>query len=263
MSRFFPYLGGKRLLSKTILGLLPDHRLYCEPFGGSGTILLEKPPSPAEVYNDLNGGLVNLFRIVKYHPREFLDTVRWHLRSREDFERFRDWPPQYLTDIHRAARLYYLLRACYGGKPPDAGSHFAGRVLVGERPFSIYRIEESLYEIHRRLENVTIEHLPYDDCVRRYDGPQTLFYLDPPYFNHERDYGPDVFHPTDFASLAVLLSAISGSFLLSLNDLPEVRQVFSPFRFKEVSTTYQMGTRHGHGKKAQELLISNYDFPSN
>ncbi len=256
MSRLVPYLGGKRLLCKTILDLLPEHRLYCEPFGGSGTILLEKPPSPAEVYNDLNGDLVNLFRILKHHPREFLDTVRWHLRSREDFDRFKALAPRYLTDIHRAARTYYLLKAGYGGK----GLHFAGRVIGSDRPFSIYRIEESLYEIHRRLENVTIEHLPYADCVQRYDDPQALFYLDPPYYHHEADYGPDIFHRGDFVTLADLLNSIRGSFLLSLNDLPEVRQIFSPFRFKEVSTTYQIGTRCGHAKKARELLIANYDL---
>jgi DNA adenine methylase len=97
--------------------------------------------------------------------------------------------------------------------------------------------------------------------VRRYDGPENLFYLDPPYYGHEGDYGPAIFTRQDFTDLAALLQSIRGSFLLSLNDLPEVRQIFSPFQFKEVATTYQVGTRSGHGKKAQELLIANYDLP--
>ncbi|MCL4503850.1 MAG: DNA adenine methylase [Deltaproteobacteria bacterium] len=258
MSKFFPYLGGKRLLAKTIISLLPEHRLYCEPFGGSGTVLLEKPPSPAEIYNDINGGLVNLFRILKYHPREFLDTVRWHLRSREDFELFKNMPSQYLTDIHRAAQLYYLLRAGYGGKPPAAGCQFGVSLEPQGKPLSIYRVEESLYEIHRRLENVTIEHLPYADCIPRYDRQDACFYLDPPYYHHEADYGSGIFNRDEFEKMALLLKSIRGSFLLSLNDLPEVRQIFAPFQFKEVATTYHMGTRHGHGKKVNELLIANY-----
>jgi len=261
MSRLVPYWGGKRNLTKTILNLLPAHQRYCEPFGGSATILLEKSPSPAEVYNDLNGDLVNLFRVLKYHPREFLDTVRWHLRSREDFDRFKALPSRLLTDVHRAARLYYLLRANFHAMPPDVRCHFVGKQQGSQRPASIYRIEESLYEIHRRLENVTIEHLPYNDCIRRYDDPQTLFYCDPPYFNHEKDYGPGVFARDDFTKLSALLTALRGSFLLSLNDLPEVRQLFSAFHFKEVSTTYSH--QKGGTKKVTELLIANYPLPQN
>jgi len=75
MSKLVPYLGGKRLLTKTILSLLPAHRVYCEPFSGSGTILLEKSPSPAEVLNDINGEIVNLFRTIQAHPEEFLYQV--------------------------------------------------------------------------------------------------------------------------------------------------------------------------------------------
>lgn len=260
MSKLVPYLGGKRLLTKTILSLLPEHKLYCEPFGGSGTILLEKPPSPAEVFNDLNGEMVNLFRIIQNHPEEFLRQVRWNLRSRQEFHRLCNSPPTLLTDIQRAARIYYLLRAGYSGKLPDAGCHFAGRMMGSQRPFSIYRIEEAVYEIHRRLENITIEHLPYDDCISRYDAPDALFYLDPPYFGHEQDYGKGIFNRNDFEKLAGVLRGIGGSFLLSLNDTPEVRLIFSGHRLLEVTTTYQVGTRHGHSKKARELLIANYDL---
>lgn len=106
MSKLIPYLGGKRLLTKTILSLLPEHRLYCEPFGGSGTILLEKEPSGVEVINDIDGEIVNLFRIVQTHQEEFLRCIRWNLRSREEFLRLKNSLPAALTDIQRAARLY-------------------------------------------------------------------------------------------------------------------------------------------------------------
>lgn len=260
MSKLVPYLGGKRLLTKTILSLLPAHRFYCEPFSGSGTILLEKSPSPAEVLNDINGEIVNLFRTIQAHPEEFLRCVRWNLRSREEFKRLKDSALETLTDIQRAIRIYYLLRAGYSGKLPDAGCHFSGKTMGSQRPFSIYRIEETVYEIHRRLENVTIEHLPYDECVRRYDDPEALFYFDPPYYGHEKDYGPGIFGREDFTKLAALLGEIKGRFLLSINDTPEVRGIFTGFNLREVTTTYQVGTRHGHGKKARELLIANYDL---
>jgi DNA adenine methylase len=254
-------LGGKKLLTKTILALLPDHRLYCEPFGGSGTILLEKPPSPAEIFNDLNGDMINLFRTIQHHPDEFLRQVRWNLRSRQEFDRLCASPPQLLTDIQRAARIYYLLRAGYGGKlPGPGGRHFTSCSSGSQRPFSIYRIEETLYDIHHRLENVTIENLPYETCITRYDCGAALFYLDPPYFGHEKDYGPGIFTPADFQNLAALLKNLQGRFLLSLNDTPQVRLIFAGHQFMEVTTTYNLAPIHGRAKKARELLIANYDL---
>jgi DNA adenine methylase len=259
MSKLVPYRGGKRLLTKTILSVIPEHEVYCEPFAGSATVLLAKMPSLCEVLNDVNGEMVNLFRIIQLHPEEFIRQVRWNLRSREEFARLKDSKPQNLTDIQRAARIYFLLRAGYAGKLPDVGCHFTGRTEGNARPFSIYRIEETLYEVHQRLESVTIEHLPYSDCIRRYDTPSTFFYLDPPYWNHETDYGAGIFTPEDFSSLKQILEGLQGKFLLSINDTPEIRELFVGFHLKEVSTIYTQGTRSGRPcKKVQEFLISNY-----
>ena len=112
MSKLVPYLGGKRLLAKVILSLIPAHHTYCEPFAGSATVLLAKEPSPLEVLNDLNQELVNLFRVVQNHPEEFLRQVRWQLHSRQEFQRLLSCPPEVLTDIQRAARFYYPLPKC-------------------------------------------------------------------------------------------------------------------------------------------------------
>jgi DNA adenine methylase len=220
---------------------------------------LEKPLSPSEVLNDIDGEIITLFRAVQNHPEELLRQIRWFLRSREEFNRLKAAETASLTDIQRAARIYYLLRASYGGRHPAAGCHFSGK-MNDQRPFSIYRIEETIYDVHRRLENVTIERLPYDECLRRYDSPDTFFYLDPPYWGHEKDYGCGIFARDDFSQLAEMLRAVAGRFLLSLNDVPEIRGIFTGFIFREVATTYHAGTRHGHGKKVVELLIANYDL---
>jgi len=87
MSRFIPYLGGKRNLVKTILPLIFPHRLYCESFDGSTTVLLAKPPSSIGIFNDVSGELITLFRVVKHHPEEFIRDTRLTLRSREEFVR--------------------------------------------------------------------------------------------------------------------------------------------------------------------------------
>lgn len=266
MSRLVPYLGGKRLLTKTILNLLPEHRLYCEPFAGSATILLAKQPSPCEVLNDLNGELINLFRIVQNHPEEFLKCMRWNLRSRAEFARLKEAQPGPLTDIHRAVRFYYLLRTGYGGKLPEASCHFAGRLDGSSRPFLGARAEQTLFEVHLRLENVVVEQLPYGECLRRYDGLDSLFYLDPPYWGFEDLYGKGIFGREDFQGLAAQLQSLKGRFLMSLNDLPEVREIFKDHHLREVTTTYTAGTGGpgGNGrpaKKARELLIANYEMP--
>lgn len=154
------------------------------------------------------------------------------------------------------------MQAGYGGKLPEAGCHFTGRTEGNSRPFSVYRVEETLYEVHLRLENVTVERLPYGDCLRRYDGPETFFYLDPPYRGHETDYGKGIFAPEDFAQLHEILSALQGKFLLSINDTPEIRELFAGFHMQAVSTTYTAGARAGRRcKQARELLISNYPLP--
>ena len=105
---------------------------------------------------------------------------------------------------------------------------------------------------------VYIECLPYQDFITRYDRSDTLFYLDPPYWNCENDYGRGVFSKNDFDELAKLLKRIKGKFIMSINDVPEIRCIFKAFYIKEVQTTYTTGLQPG--KKANELLISNVDL---
>jgi DNA adenine methylase len=112
-----------------------------------------------------------------------------------------------------------------------------------------------LADLHERLAGVVIEQLPYADVIRRYDGPGTLFYLDPPYWGNEGDYG-DVFTRDDFTALAEQLAGIAGRFILSINDTPGAREVFGGFAFDEVETTYTLATVHGAGKKAGELIVT-------
>ncbi|MGP8051602.1 MAG: DNA adenine methylase [Desulfobaccales bacterium] len=251
-------IDGLRLLAKVERPLLPPHRLYCEPFAGSATIFLEKDRGRREVLNDINGDIINLFRVVQEHHEEFLRCLRWNLDSREMFLRLKQTPAALLTDIQRACRLFYLFRAGYAGK----ARHFSSDSLRRVNSISVYRIEAMLYQVHQRLEGTTLEHLPYDECLRRYDAADALFYCDPPYYGHEKDYGAGCFGKDDFERLRDLLQRLKGRFLLSLNDTPEVRQLFADFAFVQVSLQYVAGTRKGSlsAKKAQELLIANYDL---
>jgi DNA adenine methylase len=95
-----------------------------------------------------------------------------------------------------------------------------------------------LVEIHERLAGVVIECLPWSDFLQRYDAPETLFYLDPPYWGSETDYGAGVFAGSDFARLASHLGAIEERFIPSVNDVPETRKAFANFSIESVSTRY-------------------------
>ena len=114
-----------------------------------------------------------------------------------------------------------------------------------------------LEDLHTRLAGVVIECLPYGEFIRRYDRPETLFYLDPPHWGCETHYGKDMFSRTDFETLAAQLQTIKGQFLLSLNDVPAVRQAFAAFEMEAVETTYSVSPKqNSRRKKIGEVIIS-------
>ena len=128
--------------------------------------------------------------------------------------------------------------------------------------FNLTELEPMLEELHSRLSGVVIECLDYADFIARYDGPGTLFYLDPPYWGSEADYGKGMFSSVEFERMAAQLADIKGRFLLSINDTPEVRRIFSGFDLKEVSTSYTIGTKAGSRGQRGELLVGNIQFES-
>lgn len=253
------YIGGKRNLQKRLCAIISqiEHRTYAEPFVGMGGIFFRRPqPSKAEVINDISEDVITLFRVLQEHYPYFIDLLRFRVASRAEFERLIKTDPATLTDLQRAARFLYLQRLAFGGKV--AGRYF-GVDAGNPARFDVSKIEPMLADIHDRLSGVTIERLPYADFITRYDRPETLFYLDPPYFGCEGDYGPGVFSRDDFAALAAQLAGISGKFLLSINDRPEVREVFAAFELTPISTTYTLSK--SAIKPAAELLISNFTLP--
>jgi len=238
-------------LAKKIVTRIPEHTCYVEPFAGAAWILFRKPESKVEVINDINADLVNLYRVVQHHLEEFVRHFKWCLVSRDGFRRMQDTPPEVLTDIQRASRFYYLQKSSFAGR----GKHFGYSTTQPSR-LNLLRIEEDLSAAHLRLARVMVEHLPYDEVIRRYDRPGTFFYIDPPYWGNEDDYGKGIWNREDFGRLAELLGGIKGKFLLSLGDRPEVRELFGAFRIEPVETFYSCG-REGRSK-ASEVLISNY-----
>lgn len=255
MNSILNYMGGKSLLTKKIIPLIPQHQCYCEVFSGAAWLLFRKEESEVEIINDINSDLVTLYRVIKNHLEEFIRYLKWILVARDEFTRFKTENPDALTDIQRAVRFYYLLRNGYGGKVYKPTFNIAPT----KRPnLNLLRIEEELSAAHLRLCRVYIENKPYQEIIKRYDRPSTFFYVDPPYYTFEDYYGPGIFSTDDFFLLAQLLSNIQGKFVMSINDVPIIRDLFKNFHIEEVMTSYSAAGAH-RKKQVTELLIMNYE----
>lgn len=250
---FLPWIGGKRRLAPQILPLFPEHTCYVEPFSGAAALFFMKRPSRVEVLNDVNGDLVNLYRVVKHHLEEFVRQFKWALTSRKIFEWARATPPETLTDVQRAARFFYLTKTAFGASMHGG---FGTGTTSGPR-INILRIEEDLSAAHLRLSHALIEQLDWRACIERYDRPHTLFYLDPPYWGTE-GYGVQ-FGIDQYALIAATARAIAGKAIISVNDCPEMRQAFKGLRFKRLLATCAVNNnvRKAVAQRA-ELLIQNW-----
>ncbi|WP_112309744.1 DNA adenine methylase [Pseudogemmobacter bohemicus] len=249
-----PWIGGKRNLAKRICAILDTIpcTTYAEPFVGMGGIFLRRTSRPrAEVINDYGRDVANLFRILQRHYPQFLDTLKFQLTTRAEFNRLVDTRADTLTDLERAGRFLYLQRTAFGGKV--SGRNFGVQADRGAR-FNLTTLEPMLEDLHTRLAGVVIECLDFGEFIHRYDGTGTFFYLDPPYWGSEGDYGKALFTRADFERLAGVLRGIKGGFLLSINDVPEIRELFAWARIEEVDTTYSIAGK-GDRPKAPELLI--------
>ena len=176
-----PYVGGKRLLAKCIrqrIEAIP-HDTYAEPFVGMGGVFLRRRERPRlEVVNDLSRDVITFFRILQRHYAPFIEIIKFGITSRAEFNRLVETNPETLTDLERAARFFYIQRTAFGGKV--SGRNFG---VSPDRPgrFDVTKLSSMLEDLHTRLSGVVIECLPYSEFISRYDRPQTLFYLDPPY----------------------------------------------------------------------------------
>lgn len=217
-----PWIGGKRRLAARILPLFPAHTCYVEPFCGAAALYFMKAPAKA-------------------------------LSSRQVFKWLQATPTEPLTDIHRAARFYYLQRSAFGGKVD--GQTF-GVASTAPPRLNLLRLEEDLSQAHLRLASTYIEHLHWADCIARYDRPATLVYCDPPYWS-TTGYGVP-FELAEYDRLAALAKTMAGKMIISVNDIPEMRQAFTGLQMERVELSYTVGGGRRSKAKFGELIIKNF-----
>ena len=275
----------------SILGMIyalfpPDYNRFVDVFGGSGSVLLGKPRIDSfEVYNDYDGTLVNLFRVMKSRPMALIRELGFcTLNSRSDFNAIRDFfqgkipepsravkeesrltevmlsPPtaqelqelfQKLAgdaDVRRAALYLKLLRFSYA----------SGCKSFAAQPFDLTKLFGLISQMQDRLRNVVIENQDFETLLRHFDREDTLFYCDPPYYSTEDMY--EGFSRDDHERLRDALGNLRGKFLLSYNDCPEIRELYAGFPLFAFSRPHYMAQRYTAGRAFPELLIGNYDL---
>lgn len=256
------WFGGKRFLAKKIIAMMPEHVCYCEPFCGAAWVYFRKGPVGIEVLNDRSGDVVNLFRVIRDQPDALQHYARFALHAREEFDYWRKYDGH--DPVKRAWRLLFVLRTCFGGRISSG----LERASFGYEKYTdnakartgrcVAALGRRIALIHARLAETTIECLDWRDCLARYDRATTFFYLDPPYYGYEDQYGRGLFQRADLADLAAALEQVRGRFILSINDLPQTREIFRDFVAMPVQARYSV-CRNGQKSKT-ELLIANYEL---
>jgi DNA adenine methylase len=254
MSSFFPWMGGKNRTAGKIVQLFPKHECYVEVFSGAANLLFEKEKNCTEVINDINNDLVNLFRIVRWHPRAFMEELQFVLHSRKEFDDYKNQPG--LTDVQRAARSWFLLKTSFGGKGGTNSFHFGygtcGRSRLRRMSFSAVR------KCHKRLDGVFVENRDFEDVIKRYDRKHTLFYCDPPYWKTAAYKTP--FTWADHQRLHGCLKSIDGKFILTINNHPDIRTLYKGYYIRKASAIYSVSK--SVNQDVTELVIANYELPS-
>jgi DNA adenine methylase len=250
-----PWLGGKRRLADKLIPLFPKHECYVEVFCGGAAIYFLRPyPAQVEVLNDINGELVNLYRVVQHHLEEFVKQFKWALSSRQVFKWLQETNPEPLTDIQRAARFFYLQQHAFGAKVD--GQNFG--TATTSPTINLLRIEENLSAAHLRLAGgTTVENLPWQECVKRYDRPHTFFYCDPPYWQVE-GYGVP-FGFEQYEQMAEMMRTCQGKVMVSINDHTDIRRAFDGLTMHDLGIKYSVANAQGSPTESRELVITNYE----
>lgn len=200
-----------------------------------------------EVYNDINGNLVNLFRCIKYHPDAVQEELRYILISREQFFDAREQiDVRGMTDIQRAARFYIIIKESFGAELRS----------FGIRSRDLEKAKEYLEEVAKRLNRVIIENQDFQHILKTYDREDALFYLDPPYYETEKYYA-NKFLPGDHIRLKEALGNIKGKFLLSYNDCDYIRELYKGYVIIEIDRVHNL-IKGKEKPRYKELIIKNF-----
>jgi DNA adenine methylase len=238
------YHGSKWRIAPWIIEHFPQHRIYVEPFGGSAAVLLRKPRSEVEVYNDMDGEICNLIRTVRDNGAELARKVYFTSYSREEFMKSFEPSGDPIEQARRTiVRSYQGFGSGYitnttGSK--CARSEYGFRIgwrIKGNLPNKVWDgVPETIVAIMDRLRGVILENFDYNGVIRKNDTEETLVYADPPYVSGTRDNGNDYrfeFTEADHVELAKLLHETAGPAVVSGYHSELYKDLYHDWRFLE------------------------------
>jgi len=259
----FGWYGGKFSHLDWLLPKLPECHHYCEPYSGSAAVLINRQPSPVETYNDIDGDVVNFFKVLRDEPDALSRAIALTPFSREEFHRAITDPTDGATDLEIARRFYVKARQARTGLAQTAtlgrwanckDTSRAGMSGVVSRWLGGV---DALPEIGGRLLRVQIENRPAVDVIRLYDSRDTLFYCDPPYVHTTRGdskaYGFEM-DETEHRTLAKTVNACKGKVAVSGYRSTLYDKLFKGWRRFDAPEK----TVHSVKQTRQECLWMNY-----
>jgi DNA adenine methylase len=257
----FPYIGGKYSMLEIILKLIPEHKIYIEPFGGSAKVLVNKPPSEVEIYNDLDKRIANLFYVWVFRYSEFEKKLKKLVVSQTLFyEFYKDIqkPVKKIGNVNDAVKTYYLLQLSFSSILKN--TVFPITLLSLKKRFRYFSSLERLYQVHERLKKVAILSVDFRKLIKLYgDREDTFFYLDPPYYgiNHY-NIG---FTEQDHIDLLEMVKNMKAKWLLSNYPNKLYDEYLKDFYRIEVEVVkHSANTKTKRKPKAIEVLWANYDI---
>ena len=259
------WAGGKRRLVKEILARMPPHRIYVEPFVGAGHVYWAKPPAELEVINDIDRNLMRFYRFLKESDRFACDMTpdmeRWYW-LRERFRRGEELGP---------CDWFYLVKYAYGNKPNSPTpnpARFERCSAQGEPSLCMVTgIVRDWPRYKAKLARTVILNTDWEEVVRRFDGPDTWFYIDPPYTEWQEDPSKCAYVSCAVAPerVAQVLVGLEGKWLVTYDDHPRVWRAFSQLPgvvIERVGTLYELQKSNtGRPKPVYNLIIRNYRLP--
>jgi len=262
----FGWYGGKYSHLDWLLPLLPKTTHYCEPFGGSAAVLLNREPSPVETYNDIDGEVVNFFRVLREQKDALIEAIGLTPFSREEFKKAISEPLDGLSDLERARRFYIRARQVRTGLAQTASNgrwahcRLTSRAGMAGAVSRWLGMVEALPEIAQRLLRVQIENDLAINVIRRYDSEETLFYCDPPYPHESRgDSNAYLYEMTneDHVKLAEVLRNVKGKVALSGYHCDLLDELYGNWNVHEANSK----KIHSVKTERTEVLWTNYSLP--
>ncbi len=256
-----PYVGGKFYMLDVILKLIPEHEIYIEPFGGSAKVLINKPPSKVEIYNDLDKRIANLFYVWAFRYGEFEKKLKKLVCSQTLFYEFYQdiqKPVKKLGNVNDAIKTFYCLQLSFSGNIKS--KCFSISLLGIKKKMGFLSSLERLSKIHERLKNVVILNTDFRELIKRFgDKENTFFYFDPPYYGINEYYIK--FTKQDHIDLLEMVKNMKAKWLLSNYPNKLYDELLKDFyRIEVVVSKHSASTGNNPKPKALEVLWANYDI---